>query len=62
MKDKLPVEIKQNEMPINKIRNQNFDYNNRKVSSLGFVDTIFLISLILTSAVWGMILVLLGAK
>lgn len=57
---KLPVIINNKEMPIDKNICCKYQYKGR--TSGGFVDAVFLSSIILTGGIWIMILIILGGK
>ena len=59
---KLPVEIKNKTLPKDTIKDYDIYYNSKKRTAGGFVDAVFLASLILTVGVWIMLLVILGGK
>lgn len=58
-KDKLPVEIKNNELPKDEDKNYEMFYDYRIRTSGGFIDAIFLSAVMLTCFMWGMVIILL---
>lgn len=58
-KDKLPVEIKNNELPKDENKNYEMFYNYKIRTSGGFADAIFLGAIMLTCFMWGMVIILL---
>ena len=58
-KDKLPVEIKNNELPKYEDKNYEMFYDYRIRTSGGFVDAVFLSAVMLTCFMWGMVIILL---
>ncbi|MEE3342491.1 MAG: hypothetical protein VZS44_00160 [Bacilli bacterium] len=56
--NKLPVEIKDNQMP--KDENKNFEmfYDYRVRTSGGFTDALFLAAIMVTCFMWGMLIIL----
>lgn len=58
-KDKLPVEIKNNELPKDEDKNYEMFYDYRIRTSGGFVDAVFLSAVMLTCFMWGMVIILL---
>ena len=57
-KDKLPVEIKNNEMPKDEQKKYKMFYDEKIRTSGGFADACFLAGVMLTCFLWGMIIVL----
>ena len=62
MKDKIPVEILNKKLPKDEIKDCKMYYNDKKRTTGGFVDAIFLSSLILTVGMWFMLMIVLGGK
>ena len=58
-KDKLPVEIKNNELPKDPNKNYKMYYDYKVRTSGGFADAIFLSAIMLTCFMWGMLIILL---
>ena len=58
-KDELPVEIKNNELPIDKNKKPEMFYNEKIRTSGGFTDVIFLSAAMIVSFLWGMLAVLM---
>ena len=58
-KENLPVEIKNNELPKDPDKHYQMFYDEKVRTSGGFVDAIFLGSIILVSFMWGMLAVIL---
>ncbi len=57
--DKLPVEIKNNKLPVDNNKSYNMFYDYKIRTSGGFVDAIFLASIMITCVMWGMLIILL---
>ncbi len=57
--DKLPVEIKNNKLPKDDNKSYNLFYDYKIRTSGGFVDAIFLASIMITCVMWGMLIILL---
>ena len=57
--DKLPVEIKNNQLPKDDDKKYNMFYNYKIRTSGGFADVIFLASVMITCVMWGMLIILL---
>ena len=57
--DKLPVEIKNNRLPKDDNKSYNLFYDYKIRTSGGFVDAIFLASIMITCVMWGMLIILL---
>ena len=55
--DKLPVEIKDNQLPIEEDKKYNMFYDYKVRTSGGFVDAIFLASIMVTCVMWGLLLI-----
>ena len=55
--DKLPVDLEDNELP--KDDNYQMIYDEKENVSGGFVNTIFLVGIIVVSFMWGMLAVIL---
>ena len=58
-RDKLPVEIKNNELPMDSDKHYEMFYDERVRTSGGFVDAIFLAGVMLVCFMWGMLAILL---
>ena len=58
-KDKLQIEIKNNELPKDEDKNYEMFYDYRIRTSGGFVDAVFLSAVMLTCFMWGMVIILL---
>lgn len=58
-KEELPVEIKNNELPHDDNKHYEMFYNEKVRTSGGFVDAIFLGSVMLVCFLWGMLAVIL---
>ena len=57
--DKLPVEIKNNELPKDNDKKYKMFYDYKVRTSGGFVDALFLSAVMITCVMWGMLIVLL---
>lgn len=57
--DKLPVEIKNNELPQDENRHYKMFYDERVRTSGGFIDAIFLAGVMISSFMWGMLTIIL---
>ena len=57
--DKLPIEIKNNELPKEETKKYKNFYEERIRTSGGFTDIIFISGVILVSFLWGMLVVIL---
>lgn len=57
-RDNLPVEIKDNELPKDDNRKYKMFYDTNVRTSGGFVDAIFLVSVMVTCVMWGMLIIL----
>ncbi len=55
--DKLPVEIRENKLPIDTDKKYNMFYDYKVRTSGGFVDAIFLSAIMITCVMWGMLIV-----
>ena len=55
----LPVEIKNNELPKEENKNYKMFYDYKIRTSGGFADAIFLVAIMLTCLMWGMVIILL---
>ncbi len=60
--DKLPVEIKNNKLPLDKDKKYNMFYNYKIRTSGGFADALFLSGIMLTCIMWGMLIILMIKK
>ena len=58
-KNKLPVEIRNNELPIDEGKHYQMFYNERIRTSGGFVDAIFLAGVMIVCFMWGMLVIIL---
>ena len=58
-REDLPVEIKNNELPIDEGRTYKMFYDENVRTSGGFVDAIFLAGIMLVCFLWGMLTVIL---
>ena len=58
-REDLPVEIKNNELPIDEGKKYVMFYDEKVRTSGGFVNAIFLAGIILVSFLWGMLAVIL---
>ena len=56
--DKLPVEVKNNELPKDDDKQYNMFYDYKVRTSGGFADAIFLVSVMVTCVMWGMLIIL----
>ena len=54
----LPVEIKNNELPVDKDKSYKMFYNYKIRTSGGFADAFFLMGVMITCVMWGMLIVL----
>lgn len=59
-KDSLPVEIKDNELPKEDGMNYKMFYDYKKRTNGGFADALFLVAIMITCFMWGMIVIILG--
>ena len=57
--DKLPVEIKNNELPQDENKHYKMFYDERVRTSGGFIDAIFLAGVMISSFMWGMLTIIL---
>ncbi len=57
--DKLPVEIKNNKLPEDNKKSYEMFYDYKIRTSGGFVDAIFLASIMLTGVMWGMLIIMM---
>ena len=57
--DKLPVEIKNNELPKDDDKKYIMFYDEKVRTSGGFVDAIFLAGVMIVSFMWGMLTIIL---
>ncbi len=60
--DKLPVEIKNNKLPVDDKKKYKMFYDYRVRTSGGFADAIFLGAIMVTCLMWGMVIILLASK
>lgn len=58
-REDLPVEIQENELPIEEGKQYKFFYDEKVRTSGGFVDAIFLAGIMLVCFLWGMLTVIL---
>ncbi len=58
-RDNLPVEIKNNELPKDDTKKYKMFYDSKVKTEGGFVDAIFLASIMVTCVMWGMLIILL---
>lgn len=58
-RDKLPVEIKNNELPVDENKKHEIFYDEKIRTSGGFADAIFLAGIMLVCFLWGMLAVIL---
>ena len=59
-KEKLPVEIKNNQMPKDEHKKYEFYYDEKIRTNGGFADACFLDGAMLTCFLWGMIIILVA--
>ena len=57
--DKLPVDVKENELPVDKDKHYHMFYDEKVRTSGGFVDAIFLAGVMIVCFMWGMLAILL---
>ena len=57
-KNDLPVEIKNNQLPVDETKSYKMYYDYKVRTSGGFVDAILLSAIMLTCFMWGMIIML----
>lgn len=58
-RDNLPVEIKNNELPLDNNKHYQMFYDYKVRTSGGFADALFLGAVMITCFMWGMVLVLM---
>ena len=56
--ENLPVEIKNNELPIDEHKNYEMNYDEKIRTSGGFIDAIFLAGVMITCFMFGMLAIL----
>lgn len=57
--ENLPVEVKNNELPKDNNKKYKMFYDERKRTSGGFADAIFLAGIIVAAFMWGMLAIIL---
>ena len=50
-----PVKLENKELPVDEMRKYKIEYDNKKITMGGFVDALFLSSIILTGFMWMLI-------
>ncbi len=58
-KEKLPVEVKNNELPKDENKHYEMFYDEKVRTSGGFADAIFLAGIMIACFMWGMLIVIL---
>ena len=58
-RDELPVEIKNNELPVDENKKHEMFYDEKVRTSGGFVDAIFLSAAMIVCFLWGMLTIIL---